>query len=106
MFGVSSIGNGFCRYGTNEYDPINGGTTITIEKCQRSCQTEDGCTAYAFTDSNGWCDRYRGGPYIYATGAAGVKCFVQGIYVYRLLIVFLFTYNLYHCKTNWPNFFS
>jgi len=70
---------GVCRYGSDDYDYIESETTgKSVSHCQQSCKKTNGCTAFAYTPSDGWCAKYRGGPYTSGDGDSSYgKCYVM-----------------------------
>jgi len=73
----ASTVTGFCRYGDNENENLDGKALVDGTGkggCKQQCQTTVDCTAYAFTSENSHCDLYKGGPYTYGSGAHGVTC--------------------------------
>ena len=71
--------DGLCRYGLDEFKFTESELTTSDIKCHEACQTTDGCTAFSFKTSDGYCAKYHGGPYTYGTGDVDYRCYVIGI---------------------------
>jgi len=67
--------NGYCRYGSGADEHFEADRVISVSLCQQACTITNGCTAFAF--GNGWCHKYRGGPYTYGTGGSTYKCYAM-----------------------------
>ena len=68
--------DGWCRYGSDNRDWMNGYAIKNDILCHQKCQNTTGCSAFSFeyNDVEEPCNIYAGGPYTYGNGRVNTKC--------------------------------
>ena len=73
------IGEGSCRYGSDQSDHIEEVATASLKECYNECKQTTGCTAFSFQSEHGRCKKWRNGPYTHGSGSSGIECYILGI---------------------------
>ena len=71
--------DGYCRYGSDEFDTIRILYTYSASDCYYACFIRDTCASFAYYDiSPGQeCHLYRNGPYTNGSSDPNTKCYIK-----------------------------
>ena len=88
--------DGWCRYGSDNREWINGFEIKDDAECYEKCKATNDCVAFSFEYSNvdEPCNTYRGGPYTYGNGRLNTKCYImpkgRALLLQQIFVLLLF----------------
>ena len=90
--------DGWCRYGSDNREWINGFEIKDDAECYEKCKATNDCVAFSFEYSNvdEPCNTYRGGPYTYGNGRSNTKCYImpkgRALLLQQIFVLLLFNF--------------